>query len=217
MEIIVARSRRARLLGLALRRRAPPGRALLVPCCRSVHTFGMRFALDLVWLDRGGNVVAIDERVPPLRIRTRRRAAAVIEAPGGEGHRAAAVWATYRRSGIIQSMAQTRETPNRWLEAFDPRVPLYRDTYNEYLVFIVSAIGAVAGTEVPLYLVMALTDLWPVEVFVPACMVFELAVIFGIARPQMKPKERVGWALLWAFATGVLALCFYYLVAEPTL
>ena len=68
-----------------------------------------------------------------------------------------------------------RKSPNRWLEAFDPRVPLYRDTYNEYLVFIVSAIGSVAGTQVPLYLVMALTDLWPVEVFVPACMVFELA------------------------------------------
>jgi len=217
VEIITARSRRARLLGLALRRRPPTGRALLLPRCRSVHTFGMRFALDFVWLDRSGNLVAIDQRVPPLRIRTRRRAAAVIEAPAGEGHQAAAAWATSRRSGIIPPMAQTRETPNRWLEAFDPRVPLYRDTYNEYLVFIVSAIGAVAGTEVPLYLVMALTDLWPVEVFVPACMVFELAVIFGIARPQMKPKERVGWALLWAFATGVLALCFYYLVAEPTL
>jgi len=207
----------ARAIGLAGLRTLPPGTALLIPDCRSVHTFGMRFALDLVWLDRSGNLVAIDQRVPPLRIRTRRRAAAVIEAPAGEGHQAAAAWATSHRSGIIPPMAQTRETPNRWLEAFDPRVPLYRDTYNEYLVFIVSAIGAVAGTEVPLYLVMALTDLWPVEVFVPACMVFELAVIFGIARPQMKPKERVGWALLWAFATGVLALCFYYLVAEPTL
>jgi uncharacterized membrane protein (UPF0127 family) len=217
VEFIVARSCRARLLGLALRRRPPTGRALLLPRCRSVHTFGMRFALDLVWLDADGNVLAIDECVPALKIRTHRRAAAVIEAPAGEGQRAAAAWATSRRSGIIQPMAETRETPNRWLEAFDPRVPLYRDTYNEYLVFIVSAIGAVAGTQVPLYLLMALTDLWPVEVFVPACMLFELAVIFGIARPQMKPKERVGWALLWAFATGVLALCFYYLVAEPTL
>jgi uncharacterized membrane protein (UPF0127 family) len=219
VEIIVARSRRTRLLGLALRRRTPAGGALLLPSCRSIHTFGMRYALDLVWLDRQGRVLAIDERVPPLRIRTCLTAAAVIEAPAGNGHQAAAAWATSRRSGIIQPMAQTqtRESPNRWLEAFDPRVPLYRDTYNEYLVFVVSAIGSVAGTQVPLYLVMALTDLWPVEVFVPACMVFELAVIFGIARPQMKPKERVGWALLWAFATGVLALCFYYLVAQPTL
>ena len=109
------------------------------------------------------------------------------------------------------------ERPNRWLEAFNPAVPLYRDSYNEYLVFIVSAIGAVAGTQVPLYLVMALTDLWAWWIFVGACVVFELFVIFFIARPQMKSKERVGWASLWAAATAVMALAFYYLVAEPTL
>ena len=114
-------------------------------------------------------------------------------------------------------MAQTQQPPNRWLEAFNPRVPLYRDTYNEYLVFVVSAIGSVAGTQVPLYLVMALTDLWNVWVFVAACVVFELFVIFFIARPQMKPNERVGWAALWAGFTAVMALAFYYLVAEPTL
>jgi len=83
---------------------------------------------------------------------------------------------------------QTQQRPNRWLEAFDPRVPLYRDEYNEYLLFIVSAIGSVAGTQVPLYLVMALTDLWSPWVFVPACVVFELLVILFIARPQMKPQ-----------------------------
>jgi len=109
------------------------------------------------------------------------------------------------------------EPSNRFAAALDPRVPIYRDSYNEYFVALLSIGGAAAGTQVPLYIVMALTDLWPVEVFVPACMVFELAVIFGIARPQMQPRERVGWAILWAFATGVLALCFYYLVAEPTL
>jgi uncharacterized membrane protein (UPF0127 family) len=64
VEIVAARSFRARLLGLALRRRAPPGRALLLPRCRSVHTFGMRFPLDLVWLDREGRVIAVEESVP---------------------------------------------------------------------------------------------------------------------------------------------------------
>jgi hypothetical protein len=121
---------------------------------------------------------------------------------------------------MISPMAQTQTTherPTRFLEAFNPRVPLYRDAYNEYLMFIVSAIGSVAGTQVPLYLVMALTDLWSVWVFVPACVVFELFVIFFIARPQMKPHERVGWALLWAGTTAVMATLFYYLVAEPTL
>jgi hypothetical protein len=84
-------------------------------------------------------------------------------------------------------------------------------------VFIVSAIGSIAGTQFPLYLVMALTDLWSVWVFVPACVVFELFVIFFIARPQMKRIERAGWALLWGGTTAVMATLFYYLVAEPTL
>ncbi len=107
---------------------------------------------------------------------------------------------------------------NKLIEALDPRVPIYRDSYNEYFVLVLSAGGAVAGTAVPLYIVMAiLDDLWPVGIFIAACVVFELAVIFGLARPQMKPNERIGWALLWGAVTALLALCFYYLVAEPTL
>jgi hypothetical protein len=47
--------------------------------------------------------------------------------------------------------------------------------------------------------------------------VFELAVIFGLARPQMLPRERLGWVLLWGVTTAVMAVAFYYLVAEPTL
>jgi hypothetical protein len=33
----------------------------------------------------------------------------------------------------------------------------------------------------------------------------------------MKAQERIGWVLLWSFATAVMAVLFYYLVAEPTL
>src|SRR5919197_5891175 len=104
-------------------------------------------------------------------------------------------------------------TRNKLLEALDPRVPIYRDQYNEYFMVILSAGGAVAGTQVPLYIVMAITSLWSVGVFVAACVVFELGVIFGVARPQMKPHERAGWAALWGATTAGLALCFYYLVA----
>ena len=173
----------------------------------------MRFPIDLVFLDADGAVCDVRNAVPPRRVVACRGARAVLEMKAGT----AATWATCRGFGNMPLVAQPRETPNRWVEAFNPRVPLYRDTYNEYLVFVVSAIGAVAGTQVPLYLVMALTDLWSVGVFTAACVVFELAVIFLIARPQMKPKERVGWAALWAFTTAVMAVCFYYLVAEPTL
>ena len=109
------------------------------------------------------------------------------------------------------------EPSNRFAAALDPRVPIYRDSYNEYFVALLSIGGAAAGTQVPLYIVMAITGLWSLPVFVVACVVFELAVIFGLARPQMKPVERVGWALLWAGTTAVMATLFYYLVAEPTL
>ena len=197
----MARSFGGRLLGLALRKKAPD-HALLIPRCRCVHTFGMRYALDLVWLDRSGAVLAVDGRVPPNRLVARRGAWAVLEAPAG--------------LGIVAAVAEPGGT-NKFLEALNPRVPIYRDTYNEYLVMALSAGGAAAGTQVPLYIVMAITGIWSVGVFVAACVVFELAVIFGVARPQMKPQERVGWAVLWGFATAALAVCFYYLVAEPTL
>lgn len=78
----MARGARARLLGLALLRQPPPN-ALLLPGTRSVHTFGMRFALDLVWLDGEGRVVRRDLAVPPNRVRSCRRARAVLEVPAG--------------------------------------------------------------------------------------------------------------------------------------
>jgi uncharacterized membrane protein (UPF0127 family) len=201
VEVVIARSFRARLLGLALRR-SPPGYALLIPRCRCVHTFGMRFALDLVWLDADGQVLAVDRRVGPGRMVARRGAWAVLEAPAG--------------LDIVAAVAEPG-AGNRFFQALNPRVPIYRDTYNEYFVMVLSAGGAAAGTQVPLYIVMAITGLWSVGVFVAACVVFELGVIFGVARPQMKPQERVGWAVLWGFVTAALALCFYYLVADPTL
>ncbi|MGN6216146.1 MAG: DUF192 domain-containing protein [Solirubrobacterales bacterium] len=81
----VARSLRARLLGLTWRERAQAGPGLLIPRCASVHTFGMRFALDLFFLDRDGRVVSVRRRVPPRRVLWQRGAAAVLEIPAREG------------------------------------------------------------------------------------------------------------------------------------
>ena len=71
----------ARLLGLAGLRSLPPGVGLLLPRTRSVHTAGMRFALDLLWLDRAGRVVRVDRGVPPWRVRGCRAASQVVELP----------------------------------------------------------------------------------------------------------------------------------------
>jgi hypothetical protein len=162
----------------------------------------MRFEIDVVFLDSSGRVLRIAHAVRPWRLLACRRAAAAVEARAGEG-------------AIIAAMAERQR--NRLAQALDPRVPIYRDTYNEYFVFLLSAGGAVAGTQVPLYIVMAITGLWGVVPFAVACVVFELAVIFGLARPQMKFQERAAWAVCWAGATAILAVAFYYLVAEPTL
>jgi len=86
----VAATRRARLLGLAGLDRDEAGPGLLIPGCRSVHTFGMRFALDLVFLDRHGRPRSIRLAVPPRRVVADRRASAVLELPCSVGERVGA-------------------------------------------------------------------------------------------------------------------------------
>jgi hypothetical protein len=57
-----------RLVGLQFRRELLAGCGLLLVPCSSVHTFWMRFAVDVVAIDRSGKVVAVRERVRPWRI-----------------------------------------------------------------------------------------------------------------------------------------------------
>jgi uncharacterized membrane protein (UPF0127 family) len=89
LEVPVATSLPSRVLGLALLSRECAGPGLLIPRCSSLHTFGMRFPLDLIFLDGGRRVVAIRRDVPPRRIATCASAEAVLELPsprtgGGE-------------------------------------------------------------------------------------------------------------------------------------
>jgi uncharacterized membrane protein (UPF0127 family) len=87
VRLYAARGLRARLLGLARLRSLDPNDALLIRRCRSVHTFGMRFPLDLVFVDREWRVVRLVRDVGTRRFVGCRRAAAVIEARAGEGDR----------------------------------------------------------------------------------------------------------------------------------
>jgi uncharacterized membrane protein (UPF0127 family) len=90
LSLAVALSPRARLLGLALLAELPAAQGLLIPRCRSVHTFGMRFALDVLFLDEHGGVVRLDREVPPGRMARCGPASAVVETRAGEGERFAA-------------------------------------------------------------------------------------------------------------------------------
>jgi trehalose synthase len=89
-EVPVAAGLRARMLGLARLDRDEAGPGLLIPRCASVHTFGMRFALDLIFLDRDGKPCSVKRRLPPRRLAWDRRASAVLELPSQPGERVAA-------------------------------------------------------------------------------------------------------------------------------
>jgi uncharacterized protein len=85
LRLATARTPRDRGRGLMLMRELPPGRALRIPRCSSVHTFWMRFPIDLVWVDREGAVVRVEESVR-RRLSWCRGAREVIETRAGEGH-----------------------------------------------------------------------------------------------------------------------------------
>ncbi|MEV7287195.1 DUF192 domain-containing protein [Streptomyces sp. NPDC093252] len=77
----VARSYRARTRGL-LGRDGVEGALLLTPA-GSVHTFGMRFAIDVAYLDRGLRVLAVRTMAPGRLGLPRLRSRHVLEAEAG--------------------------------------------------------------------------------------------------------------------------------------
>lgn len=60
---------RDRLRGLLWRPALGASRALLIPRCNSVHSFGMRRAIDVVFVDRPGAVLSIQALEPNSRAR----------------------------------------------------------------------------------------------------------------------------------------------------
>ena len=114
---MTAATPRSRLLGLMGLETLDPGHALLLPRCRSVHTFGMRFALDLIWLDSGGRVLRTDAGVAPGRLRSCRRAHGVVEARAGSGERLAAALAAASGEGrLVVGLAGRRRAAGGLLD-----------------------------------------------------------------------------------------------------
>ena len=79
--IPVATTFPSRVLGLSHLDRDLAGEGLLIPRCRSVHTFGMRFAIEILFLDDVGRVIDLRREVRPRRIARNPAAAAVLELP----------------------------------------------------------------------------------------------------------------------------------------
>jgi len=79
---VTARQRTRGLLG---KNELAPGCAMWLAPCRSIHTVGMRFAIDVVFLDRDWRVVTIREAVVPFRLAWGGwRARGVLEFAAGE-------------------------------------------------------------------------------------------------------------------------------------
>jgi uncharacterized protein YjbJ (UPF0337 family) len=77
----VARGLRARLLGLALLKRECAGPGLLISGCASVHTWGMRFKLDVLFLDADGQALRTVAGLGRCRVARCPAAVAVLELP----------------------------------------------------------------------------------------------------------------------------------------
>jgi uncharacterized protein len=73
----------ARMRGLLGRTSLESGGGLLIKPTPSVHMFFMRFAIDVVFLDRENRVVGIAHTLKPWRIAGARRAHAALELPAG--------------------------------------------------------------------------------------------------------------------------------------
>ncbi|MEB3284984.1 MAG: DUF192 domain-containing protein [Candidatus Sericytochromatia bacterium] len=79
----------SRLIGLLGTPHLPPDAGLLIVPCNSVHTFGMRYAIDIVYLTEAGVVIATTEHMKPWTFGWPIRAAkAVLELPAGTVQRA---------------------------------------------------------------------------------------------------------------------------------
>ncbi len=78
-----------RLVGLLGRRHLPEGQGLWISPCKGIHTMGMRFPIDALFLDGDHRIVAARERVAPWRMtRFIKGAESVLELPAGSISRA---------------------------------------------------------------------------------------------------------------------------------
>jgi len=80
----IADTRATRKRGLLGRDGMAPHSALMISPCCAVHTAFMRFAIDVAFVDRNGDVVRIVRDMGPWRIAAAWRGRRVIEMPAGE-------------------------------------------------------------------------------------------------------------------------------------
>ncbi|HEV2383047.1 MAG TPA: DUF192 domain-containing protein [Terriglobia bacterium] len=81
LRVKVADTILGRLVGLLGRRSLKPDSGVWIVPSNSIHTVGMLFTIDVVFIDEGFKVVGLRELVHPFSIRSHFRAESVIELP----------------------------------------------------------------------------------------------------------------------------------------
>ena len=76
----------ARRTGLLKHGGLPQGSAMIIAPSNAIHTFFMKFPIDVAFVGRDGRVRKIREAVRPWRMSAALRAYAVIELPAGALH-----------------------------------------------------------------------------------------------------------------------------------
>ena len=79
----VADSGAKRNKGLLGRKGLSAGEGLWIVPCESVHTFGMQFSIDLIYLNRELRIKKTRSNVPPWRISVCLSAHSILELPAG--------------------------------------------------------------------------------------------------------------------------------------
>ena len=81
--LIIARSFFRRLQGLLGTTCLPWGEGLLIQPCNSIHTFFMRYPIDVLFLDSTFTVVKVAENMVPGRMMAAGKSSSVLELPAG--------------------------------------------------------------------------------------------------------------------------------------
>jgi len=79
----VADTSAKRRVGLLKHTSLEPGTGLWIKPCESVHTFFMKFPIDLVYLDRKNKVRKVRHAVPAWRLSACMTAHSILELPAG--------------------------------------------------------------------------------------------------------------------------------------
>ena len=82
-DLELASDSRARNRGLLGRSGIAAGSVMIIAPCNAIHTFFMRFTIDIVFVDRQGHVLKLYRSVRPWRVRIALKAFAALELAAG--------------------------------------------------------------------------------------------------------------------------------------